>query len=49
MTLGGDAVDDPGVPVVENRGEVGEEDHRDAGPGTKLAVAGNSALRTAYR
>jgi hypothetical protein len=26
--LGGDAVHDPGVPVVQDRGQVGEEDHR---------------------
>ena len=29
--LRGDAVDDSGVPVVQDRGQVGEEDHRDAG------------------
>ena len=36
--LGGDAVDDPRVPVVEDRGQVGEEDHRHAGRRAELAV-----------
>ena len=36
--LRGDAVDDPGVPVVQDRGQVGEEDHRDPGSRTELAV-----------
>ena len=38
MVSGGDAVDDPGVPVVQHRGQVGEEDHRDPGRGAELAV-----------
>ena len=36
--LRGDAVDDPGVPVVQDRGQVGEEDHRDPGLRAELAV-----------
>jgi hypothetical protein len=34
----GDAVNDPRVPVVEDRGQVGEEDHRDAGLRAELSV-----------
>ena len=34
----GDAVDDPGVPVVEDRGQVGHQDQRDAGLRAELAV-----------
>ncbi len=34
----GDTVDDPRVPVVEDRGQVGEEDHRDAGLRAELPV-----------
>ena len=34
----GDAVDDPRIPVVEDRGEVVQEDHRHVGAGTELAV-----------
>ena len=54
--LRGDAVDDSGVPVVQDGGQVGEEDHRDAGRRAELAVgevdavdrdrAGWSGLRT---
>ena len=36
--LRGDAVDDSGVPVVQDGGQVGEEDHRDAGRRAELAV-----------
>ena len=36
--LGGDAVDDPGIPVVQDGGEVGEEDHGDAGGRADPAV-----------
>ncbi len=36
--LRGDAVDDPRVPVVEDRGQVGEEDDRDTGLRAELAV-----------
>lgn len=31
---GGEAVDDPGVPVVQDRGQVGDQDERDAGART---------------
>ncbi len=37
-TPGGDAVDDPGVPVVQDRGEVRDEDHRRTRVGTELAI-----------
>ena len=36
--LGRDAVDDPGVPIVEVRGEVIQEDHRYAGIDAQLPV-----------
>ena len=36
--LCGNAVDDPRVQVVQHRGQVGEEDDRDAGRGAELAV-----------
>jgi hypothetical protein len=36
--LGGDAVHDSGVPVVEDRGQVGEEDHRHPGVRAELTV-----------
>jgi hypothetical protein len=34
----GDAVDDPRVPVVQDRGQMVQEDHRDAGLRAELAV-----------
>ena len=36
--LGGDAVHDSGVPVVQDGGQVGEEDHRHAGGWAELSV-----------
>ena len=36
--LRGDAVDDSGIPVVQDGGQVGEEDHRDTGRRAELAV-----------
>ena len=36
--LGGDAVHDSGVPVVQDCGQVGEEDHRHAGVWAELSV-----------
>jgi hypothetical protein len=36
--LGGDAVHDSGVPVVYDRGQVGEEDHRHPSVRAELAV-----------
>jgi hypothetical protein len=36
--LGGDAVHNSGVPVVQDRGQVGEEDHRHTSPRAELTV-----------
>jgi len=38
LSLGGDAVDDPRVPVVQDGGEVVQEDERHAGARAELAV-----------
>ncbi|EID12534.1 hypothetical protein MXEN_12311 [Mycobacterium xenopi RIVM700367] len=39
----GDAVDDPGIPVVEVGGQVIDEDHRYAGAHAQLAVNKSSS------
>lgn len=37
-TLGGDAVDDARVPVVQDGGQVVQEDHRHASGSTELSI-----------
>lgn len=38
MTLGGDAVHDPRIPVIDGRGEVMQEDERYAATRSELAI-----------